>query len=93
MSFTASMDSEGDITRVLSGMGLEYNIKRDNCKVSIVGNAMRTHPGVAAAAFKAFSDNNLPFYQVSTSEISISFIVDADNKQQAVRALVQAFGL
>lgn len=93
VSFTASMDSEGDITRVLSGMGLEYNIKRDNCKVSIVGNAMRTHPGVAAAAFKAFSDNNLPFYQVSTSEISISFIVDADNKQQAVRALVQAFGL
>ena len=54
---------------------------------------MRTHPGVAAQAFKAFHNNHLPFYQVSTSEISISFIIDKANKMRGVQMLVDTFGL
>jgi aspartate kinase len=93
VSFTTAMESAPDIARVLDGMQLTHQIKRDNCKVSVVGNAIRTHPGVAARAFNAFYQHKVPFRQVSTSEISISFIVDESSKQQAVQALIEAFGL
>ena len=91
--FTAPENSEAAILKVLKQVNLPYAIKRDTCKLSIVGNAMRTHPGVAAQAFKAFHNNHLPFYQVSTSEISISFIIDKANKMRGVQMLVDTFGL
>lgn len=93
VSFTAPMENEADIVRVLKSLPMAFVIKRDNSKISVVGNAMRTHPGVAAAAFRAFHKHQLPFHQVSTSEISISFIMDADTKQRAVKALIEAYGL
>ncbi len=93
VSFTAPMENEADIARVLGAMPLHFQVKRDKSKISVVGNAMRTHPGVAAQAFRAFHQHQLPFHQVSTSEISISFIIDADTKQRAVKALIEAYGL
>ncbi len=93
VSFTAPMENEADIVRVLQGMPIDFVIRRDKSKVSVVGNAMRTHPGVAAKAFRAFHEHKLPFRQVSTSEISISFIVDAETKHRAVKALIEAYGL
>ena len=93
VSFSSTMENEEAIARVLDSLPMAFVIKRGNCKVSVVGNAMRTQPGVAAAAFRAFHDEGLRFYQVSTSEISISFIIDAEQKQRAVDAFIRAFHL
>ena len=40
-----------------------------------------------------FTVEEVKFYQVSTSEISISYIVDECNKEKIVLALAQKFNL
>lgn len=68
--------------------------KRDNLiKISLVGIGMMSHSGVAATVFSIFSKENIKFYQVTTSEISISYTIDAENKEKAVNALGAEFSL
>ncbi|WP_409372466.1 ACT domain-containing protein [Streptococcus acidominimus] len=38
-------------------------------------------------------ENNIPFYQTTTSEISISYVIDDFNGQQAVEKLYDAFNI
>ena len=38
--------------------------------------------GVASKAFLTLIENNIPFYQTTTSEISISYVIDDFNGQQ-----------
>ena len=45
-------------------------------KVSIVGIGLISNIGVAAKMFKILSENDISFHQISTSEISISLVVD-----------------
>lgn len=62
-------------------------------KLSLVGVGMQTHGGIAAKAFTALSRARIPYYQVTTSEISLSLTVDAENQERAVRLLADTFGL
>lgn len=62
-------------------------------RVSIVGSGMRSHHGIAAKMFRALADNKINIGMITTSEISISCIIDQDFSQQAVRALYKAFAL
>ena len=62
-------------------------------KLSLVGVGMRTHGGIAAAAFSALSGAGIPYYQVTTSEISISLTVDAKNQEKAIACLADTFSL
>lgn len=66
-------------------------LKEGVVKLSIIGNAMRTKPGVAAQAFELFYKEGVEFYQVSTSEISISFILDETHKDKMVNLMMDAF--
>ncbi|HZJ86968.1 MAG TPA: ACT domain-containing protein, partial [Erysipelothrix sp.] len=71
----------------------DYQTKEGVVKLSIIGNAMRTQPGVAARAYEIFYENNKRFYQVSTSEISISFIIDQDDKKLMMDKMIEAFNI
>ncbi len=62
-------------------------------KVSVVGNGMRTKPGVAKTMFKTLADNNINIQVISTSEIKISVLISSDYTELAVRTLHDAFGL
>lgn len=62
-------------------------------KVSIVGVGMRSHPGVAATAFKALAEAGINIEMISTSEIKITCVVDRCDAEKAVRALHAAFEL
>ncbi|MGA0163962.1 MAG: aspartate kinase [Bdellovibrionota bacterium] len=62
-------------------------------KVSIIGNGMRSHSGVAAQAFRALAQEGVDIQMISTSEIKISCVVDEAKSKQAVRALHASFGL
>ncbi len=62
-------------------------------KVSVVGVGMRSHPGVAATAFKALADAGINIQMISTSEIKISIVVRRADCEEAVRVLHAAFGL
>ena len=56
-------------------------------KVSVVGIGMRSHAGVAATAFRALAGRDINIRAITTSEIKISFLIDADYTELAVRAL------
>jgi aspartate kinase len=65
----------------------------DVVKVSVIGVGMRSHAGVAAAAFKALSEKGINIRAISTSEIKISVLIDAAYAELAVRALHSVYGL
>jgi len=92
-SFTSDMDSKQEIIEVLNRMELEYTFVENLNKISIIGSAMRNQVGVAAKAFNVFIEQNVLFYMVSTSDISISYVVKAEDKNKIINALADAFGL
>jgi aspartate kinase len=62
-------------------------------KVSVVGVGMRSHAGVAATMFKTLADRGINIEAISTSEIKVSVLIDADETELAVRVLHTAYGL
>ena len=65
----------------------------DICKISVVGVAMRSQPGVAKNMFETLADKGINIEVISTSEIKISVLIASDYKELAVRSLHTAFGL
>ena len=62
-------------------------------KVSIVGVGMRSHSGIASKMFQALAKKKINIEMISTSEIKISVIVQAQKGKEALRAIHDAFGL
>ncbi len=62
-------------------------------KVSVIGIGMRSHAGVASTAFKTLSEHGVNIRAITTSEIKISILIDADYAELAVRALHSVYGL
>ncbi len=79
-SSPATEDSE-----VVAGTGL--------AKVSIVGTGMQNAPGYASRMFRALADNGVNIEMITTSEIRITCLIDADQIQAAANALHKAFEL
>lgn len=65
----------------------------DVAKVSLVGAAMRSHPGVSATCFRALAAAGVNVEMISTSEIRISVVVRAQDVAAAVAAIHSAFDL
>jgi len=62
-------------------------------KISLVGIGMMSHSGVAGRVFKIFAREGIRFYQVTTSEISISYAIDPKDRERTVFALAKEFNL
>lgn len=62
-------------------------------KLSLIGAGMRSNPGVSAKFFNALHEAGVNIDLISTSEIRISVVTNADLLDQAVRAVHSAFGL
>ena len=75
---------------------LEYNDivgDVDVAKISIIGTAMRTQPGIAKTMFSVLAEKGINLHVIATSEIKISVLVDTDYTELAVRSLHDAFQL
>jgi aspartate kinase len=62
-------------------------------KLSIVGNGMQTHTGVAAQMFKTLADQGVNIAMISTGEVKISVLIDRDQAVNASKAVHQSFAL
>ena len=60
-------------------------------KVSVVGAGMETHPGTASKMFEALYEKDINIQMISTSEIKISVLIDAECADKAVAAVHNAF--
>lgn len=61
--------------------------------LSIVGVGMINNSGIAGKFFTSLSKGNINFYQVTTSEISISCSIDRENIEKAVNLVAEEFSL
>ncbi len=62
-------------------------------RVSIVGSGMRSHSGIAAKMFQTLAENKINIDMISTSEISISCIINYKFTDKAIKALHKKFNL
>lgn len=62
-------------------------------KVSVIGIGMRSHSGVARKMFTTLADSGINIENISTSEIVISCMVQADQGRRALQLLHAAFEL
>lgn len=98
ISFTLPKSDGRTAMEVLAGLkddiGFEELLYDDQIgKVSVVGVGMKTHPGVTARFFRALAEADVNLGMISTSEIRISVILDADSVDRAVQAAHTEFGL
>lgn len=96
-SFSCSDEQAEELAYYLTTHKSEENlildIKNNLTKITLTGVGMATHTGVATAAFTQLAKNQIPYYQITTSEISISFTIDKDNTERAVAILADFFNL
>jgi len=72
-----------------SGVSAAENVT----KISVVGMAMRSQPGVAKTMFETLAEKGINLQVISTSEIKISVLISSEYTELAVRSLHTAFGL
>lgn len=98
LSFSIKDSDVHQISTILENLSsdfsaLEYKINEEYVKISLIGSGMRDMSGVASKAFITLINSKIPFYQTTTSEISISYVIDAENGQRAVEELYNAFDI
>lgn len=72
---------------------ISIEIKHDLIMLSLVGIGMVSYSGVAAKVFNTLAANKIPFYHITTSEISISCTISAEHKNIAIQMLAKEFNL
>jgi aspartate kinase len=96
LSFTVDKDQSASALEVVNPIC--QSISARQCisdqslgKVSIIGTGMQNTPGFAAKMFSALSEQGINIQLITTSEIRITCIIDAEKVTDAVKALHQAF--
>jgi len=97
MAFTVAGDLVPDaleaVTAVLEEIGGRAQASHDVAKLSIVGVAVGSTPGVAGRMFEAVAAVGANIEMIATSEVRVSVVLPADKAEAALRAVHRAFGL
>ena len=96
LGFTVPQSDHEDSKNLMESFSSDYeglDFDEHVCKVSVVGVGMKSHSGVAATAFNVMAKNNINIQMISTSEIKVSVIIDANYGELAIRSLHEAYEL
>lgn len=98
MSFTVPLDSADEaveaVRPVLASIGGgEVNADADVAKLSIVGVAIGSTPGIAGRLFDAVASVGANIEMIATSEVRISVVIPKALAETALRAVHDAFEL
>ncbi|MBC1217562.1 aspartate kinase, partial [Trichormus variabilis ARAD] len=69
----------------------EVMVEQNIAKVSIAGAGMIGRPGVAAKMFTTLAEAGVNIQMISTSEVKVSCVIDAQDGDRAIIALRKAF--
>jgi aspartate kinase len=78
---------------VLDGMGASAEVGDGVAKLSLVGIAIGSTPGIAGTMFEAVAGAGANIEMITTSEVRISVLIPAEKAQAALRAVHSAFDL
>ncbi|MUG90336.1 aspartate kinase [Bombella sp. ESL0385] len=98
MTFTVGKGDAERACQILEEMRVDIgygalSTSRNVAKISVVGVGMRSNTGVAATMFRTLAEKGINIQVISTSEIKISVLIDAEYMELAMRALHTAYGL
>jgi aspartate kinase len=86
--------AEDEAARLLEALGgRTVEVKTGLSRVTLVGSGMTGVPGVYARAFEALVTAGVEVYALSTSAITISFVVPGEAEERTLQALHDAFAL
>jgi aspartate kinase len=97
MSFTVSKDQMHDACDALRGVLKEMGGRTESdaaiAKLSIVGIAIGSTPGVAGKMFDAVSSVGANIEMIATSEVRVSVVIGEEHAKEALKAVHSAFEL
>ena len=95
ISFTCASGNADDAVAILKDIfdmeGAVVSSDTTVAKVSIVGAGMQSHSGTASKMFGALYEAGININMISTSEITISVLIDKEYADKAVSAVHKAF--
>ncbi len=89
VSISVSVDSNQQLPEICSELAKIADVKMEGHKalVCLVGEDIRGHNGIAAQVFSAVSHVNVRMISQGASEINMSFMIDEEDVEEAVRSL------
>jgi len=97
MSFTVNKDQVADaldaIAPLLERLEAKAEADLNIAKLSVVGIAVGSTPGVAGQVFQAVSGVGANIEMIATSEVRVSVVIQDDKAKEALKAVHMAFGL
>ena len=78
-------------THPANGEEAEVMVERHIAKIAIAGAGIIGRPGIAAQIFQALADAQVNIEMISTSEVKVSCIIDAEDVEKAIASLCQTF--
>ena len=96
ISFTVAKGDLDEAAKVMDEVvevigAKKVSVDGDVAKVSIVGAGMVSSSGIAALMFEALYDAKINIKMISTSEIKVSVLIDANYADRAVQAIHNKF--
>jgi aspartate kinase len=91
--FSAPLEDRVATAASLDRLGASWSEYDDVGKVSIVGAAMKSYPGIAARTFRTLQDLGIEPQFISTSPTKIAFYVPHEDVERTVEALHAVFEL
>jgi aspartate kinase len=93
VSISLTVDSNERLPEMCEELGRIADVKYEGRKalICLVGEDIRGHNGIAGQVFTAVSHVNLRMISQGASEINMSFMIDEDDVEEAVRSLHRQF--
>jgi aspartate kinase len=93
VSVSLSLDDAGalpSIVEELERLG-SVRVEKDQAIICVVGEGLRSTPGIAARIFSTISDINVSLISQGASRINLTFAIDEERVGEAVTRLHEAF--
>jgi aspartate kinase len=93
VSISVTVDSREALPAICEELGRIADVKYESNKalVCLVGEDIRGHAGIAGQVFSAISHVNIRMISQGASEINMSFMVNEDDVDEAIRSLHSKF--
>ncbi|MBS1821442.1 MAG: lysine-sensitive aspartokinase 3 [Acidobacteria bacterium] len=93
VSISLSVDSNERLPEICEELSKIADVKMEGSKalICMVGEDIRGHNGIAGRVFSAVSHVNLRMISQGASEINMSFMIDEEDVEEAVRSLHKHF--
>jgi aspartate kinase len=93
VSISLSVDSNEKLPEICAELSKIADVKMEGSKalICMVGEDIRGHNGIAGQVFSAVSHVNVRMISQGASEINMSFMIDEEDVEEAIRSLHQHF--